>query len=304
MMYWAHLVAMALIRGLPAWVVDPLVLALAPHAARLWDRQWQATRANAQVLLGPGVTPRQVERCLERTFRNYARYLLELVRLPGTAPEMLERGFEVRGWEHLRAARARGRGVVLLTLHMGNWDAAGALLAGRGVPVTVLVDRLQPPRWDALVQRTRRELGMQTLPVDANPRAMLQVLRQNQVLGVLLDRPLSEGGCVVSWCGRPTRLPDGGVRLALLADAAVVAAAITREQERYVVQISPPLEPRRRGSRRERAAEVMGQALAWLEPWVRAHPDQWFMFRPFWPVAPALDERRCEHAHVVSAPRG
>src|SRR5437773_817633 len=82
---------------------------------------------------------------------NSGRYMVDLLRLPRSQPNEVLAKFEAYGLEHIEEALAPGRGLVLVTAHIGNWDLAGAFLAAQGYPVNVIVETLQPRRWNDLV---------------------------------------------------------------------------------------------------------------------------------------------------------
>src|SRR5947209_6275186 len=75
--------------------------------------------------------------------------------------------------------------------HVGSWDLGAAVWVARGMGVSTLAERLEPPEWNDRVQRIRAHIGMQAIPVDASPRAMLEPLRKGEALAVLVDRPLA-----------------------------------------------------------------------------------------------------------------
>jgi KDO2-lipid IV(A) lauroyltransferase len=221
-------------------------------------------------------------------FRNYARYMLDLVRLPRVGVGQFTREVVVHGWEYFQQARQAGRGVVLATGHIGNWDEPGAWLAAQGIPVSVPVERLMPERWNQQVQGIRRAAGLDPIPMESGVRRMFQVLKQNQVLGVLVDRPLVSGGVPVRFFDATTRVPAGAAKLALKTGATLLAAAAVRVHGRPTVFISPPLTATQANGNDSDVQAVMQRVMEWLEALIRQYPDQWYMFRDMWPEAPGL----------------
>lgn len=287
MIVWFHTVATFLMRFVPvrlahrvvAWAT-PLVLPFAPgHVKR--------ATANMRQVLGPGVPLREVRRVTRRAFANYACYMVDLVRLASMRRADTLKGLVVHGWEHVEQAFGHGRGVIMVTGHIGSWDLGGAAFIARGKPASVLVETLQPVRWNERVQGIRERMGLRAIPIESGPREMLAVLRRREALGILIDRPLEEEGVPVNFFGRTTRVPGGPATLALRTGAPVVPFALLRDPtgNGYIGHVGAPLVP---GEATRSPSEVQAltqRIMSWLEEVIRQYPDQWYMFRPMWPAA-------------------
>src|SRR5207237_3509639 len=141
-------------------------------------------------------------RITRAAFANYARYMVDLVRLPHLKSGDLISITRIDGWEHVEAAYTYGKGVVFATGHIGNWDMAGAAFVARGHPVSALVETLKPARWNERVQRTRIAAGVKAIPIENGLRDMIAALRKREGLAVLVDRPVEENGVSVTVFGR------------------------------------------------------------------------------------------------------
>ncbi|HEY1298051.1 MAG TPA: lysophospholipid acyltransferase family protein, partial [Chloroflexota bacterium] len=237
---------------------------------------------NMRQVLGPYAAPGEARRLTRAAFANYARYMVDLVRLPHLKSRELIDNIRIEGWEHVEAAYRVGTGVVFATGHIGNWDMAGAAFAARGRPVSALVETLKPARWNERVQRTRNAAGVKAIPIENGPREMLAALRKQEGLAVLVDRPLASEGVPVTFFGRPTRVPGGAATLALRTGSPVVPAALVRDPAGagYLAHIGPPIV----GQKGDDPSLVMQRIMSWLEGIIRRYPDQWFMFRQMWPT--------------------
>jgi KDO2-lipid IV(A) lauroyltransferase len=285
MVYWVHVISSWLLRFVPARLAYALVDCFAPLCSPLWGNQYRQALINMQRVLGPRPDPLEVRRQVRNVFRNYAKYMVDLLRLPRTRPADVERTFQVYGIEHIEEGLTKGSGLVLVTAHIGNWDMAGAFLAARGYPVNVIVETLQPRRWNELVQKIRALTGMRAIPLEGGVRQMLRALRQNEILAVLIDRPLAAEGVPVRFFGATTRVPGGAATLALRAGARVVAAATVRTRDGFEAHISPLIDFEPSGDAARDVQEITQGVMTWLEALIRRHPDQWFMFRNMWPEA-------------------
>lgn len=280
---WGHIVGSAIVRWLPRWAWYRVADVLLPLALLGWPGQVRRAGVNMRRILGPDASEREVRRRTMLAFRNYARYMIDLLWVSGSTHEERESVGSIVGWDHLMAALDRGKGLIIATGHVGNWDLPAAIMAGRGYPVNVIVETLEPPAWNERVQAIREHIGLRAIPMETGVRDLYEALERNETLAVVFDRPLAEGGVPVTFFGAETRVPEGVARLALRTGATVVGAAGIRFGDRIVAYVSQPLEVERTGDRRQDTALLTQAIVSWLEGHVRQRPSQWFMFRDFWP---------------------
>ncbi len=194
---------------------------------------------------------------------------------------------EWRGIDHLEAARARGRGTIVVTAHLGHWELGGIMLTRHGWPLTVVT--LEEPsseltRWrDAC----RAHLGIRTVAVGpGHPFAfveLIQTLRRNELVAMLVDRPHAGSGAPVRYFGSKTEFSTAPALLAHHTGATVLPAFVLQKPNgRYVSFADPPIaltedaDPRRAlGENTQRIATI-------FETIVRTHPEQWFNYVPVW----------------------
>jgi KDO2-lipid IV(A) lauroyltransferase len=180
--------------------------------------------------------------------------------------------------------------VLVATAHFGNWDIAGALLATEGT-LHVIAETFRDRRLNDLVQRQRRVFGMEIIPLELAPRRMLRVLQQGGTVATPVDRPLPAGqGVPVNFFGRRCYVPSGLAQLALRTGAPIVPGFAWYDEE-YSAQVcactTNPIVPAPTGDRQADTIALTQQIYDAIAEMVRARPDQWYMFRPFWPVEPA-----------------
>jgi KDO2-lipid IV(A) lauroyltransferase len=284
MVYWLHVAGTFLMRFLPVAVAYRLVGWGTPLVLQFFARgHLHRATDNMRQVLGPSADPGEAPRITRAAFANYARYMVDLVRLPHLKPGELIDNTRIDGWEHVEAAYTYGRGVVFATGHIGNWDMAGATFAAHGRPVSALVETLTPARWNQRVQRTRIAAGVKAIPIETGLRDMIAALRKREGLAVLVDRPVEENGVAVTFFGRLTRVPGGAATLALRTGSPVVPAALVRDPHGpgYLVHIGAPI----LGTKGDDTSVVMQRIMSWLEGIIRRYPDQWFMFRQMWPAS-------------------
>jgi lauroyl/myristoyl acyltransferase len=192
-----------------------------------------------------------------------------------------------RGYEHLEAARALGKGVIVVTAHLGNWELGGILLARRDLPMTVVT--LDEPSTALTDWRDayRQTAGLKTIAVGPGREfafvEMIQTLRRNECLAMLVDRPYGDTGLPVRFCGRATQFSTGPALLHQHTDAAVVPAFLAADSDgRYVSFAEPMVEMLRTSDKRSDLLQNTQAIASAFEPIIRRYPDQWFHYVPIW----------------------
>jgi lauroyl/myristoyl acyltransferase len=217
-------------------------------------------------------------------FDSYARYWVELFRLPRVTATELDAGITVDGLEHLDAALAAGKGAVVALPHLGGWEWGGAWLATVGRPMTVVVEPLDPPELLAWFVEKREAMGLQVVPLGPSAAAsVMKALGDNRLVGLVCDRDINGGGVEVEFFGERTTMPAGPVTMALRAGSPVLPTAVYFEGDRHRAVVRPPLELTRHGRLRDDVARITQVLACELEDLIRAAPEQWHVFQPNWP---------------------
>jgi lauroyl/myristoyl acyltransferase len=283
--YLAYRAGAETARRLPPPVGLPLARAASRAMAAAWRGRRRQVAAHLRRVTDGELDGPALDRATASVFANYARYWYEMFRLrPGIGAE-LQQAFEARGVEGLDAAIAGGKGVVLALPHLGNWDAAGAWLASRGVAVTVVAETVEPPELFEWFVATRRAVGMEVVPLgpDAGP-AVIRALSRGDVVCLVCDRDLTGDGIEVDFFGEPTRMPGGPAVMALRTGAPLLpAATYFRDERRHCVWFGAPLEVERHGRLRDDVQRVTQELARTFERLIRAAPEQWLMMQPNWP---------------------
>ncbi len=217
---------------------------------------------------------------------NFTRKLADLWRFESGTPVMASFN-QLAGWERFEAAHARGRGVLLVTLHLGNWELGGPILTHKGHRLLALSNPEPDPRLTELRQAARARWGVETLLVGEDPFAFVEVIKRMDAGGavaLLLDRPAEKSAVEVELFGRPFLVSNAAAELARASGCAVVPVVIVRRGDGYAAQILPEATYDRAAlGNREQRRVFTQEILRAFEPWLREHPDQWYHFVPIWP---------------------
>lgn len=286
MQYRLWQVATAIARRTPLRVSYGIAIVAGWLAFYFWPRGRRATISNFGRVLRPA-TRSEVRRVARASLVNYCRYLADFIRSGSLSPQsLIEAAKGSENFRELDAALQCGKGVIIVCMHFGNWDTGAAAAAARGYPVTVIAETFADRRLDKMVVESRRRLGMQVIKMEKAGPSLLRALKQNGLLALLIDRPTPGDGVKVKFFGEDVEVPAGPARLALRSGAKVIAAAFPRVDPNrpdvttltdFALDFHPTGDERR-------DIQCLTQAIMSAhERYVRAYPDQWYMFRDMWP---------------------
>lgn len=222
---------------------------------------------------------------VQRAFDSYARYWVESFRLPAMSAAAIDAGFTQEGFGHITGALDAGRGVIIALPHLGGWEFAGAWLSRvQGLPVTAVVEAVEPRELFEWFVGLRRSLGITVVPLGPDAgRAALGALRRNEILCLLSDRDIGGGGVEVEFFGERTTLPAGPATLALRTGAPILPTAVYFRGTRHHAVVRSGLDTSRAGRLREDVTRVTQDLAHALEDLIRVAPDQWHLLQPNWP---------------------
>ncbi len=228
---------------------------------------------------------REVSRASHRSFRNFGKYVVDFIHFLDTTPEEVRRRIVFEDFEPINKAMAEGRGIIFITLHFGNWDMGAAGLSAYGYPVNVVAETFEYPRMNALIQGSRRHLGMKVTPIEKVGPSIVRALRRGEILALLIDVPEPGGTVRVDFFGAPIEVPAGPARIALRTGARVMPAVLVRvrgEEDKIRPVVDLELTYEKTGDEQEDVRRLTQQIMSSLERLIRHHPDQWFIFHPLW----------------------
>jgi lauroyl/myristoyl acyltransferase len=291
-LYWSWRVAAALVQRLPARLVYGGAVVGGELGYLLWRRRREITKGNFAIVLGRSAGDPEVARVARRAFRNFCKYLTEIMRFPSMGHAELHELVKIdpASLEHLRSARERGRGIIFVSAHFGNFEIGGARIA-QEIPLTVVADELANQRLMDFLVANREHKNVVILPPEGATRRVLAALRRNEMVGFMMDlgpRAHELDNVEATFFGVRTAFPTIAAALARVSGAPIIVAAVTRERDNSFKGVAlPPIfveRTRLAASDLEHATQAVVHELEGL---MRPQPDQWYIFRPMWP--PALD---------------
>ena len=233
----------------------------------------------------------EIIRISRASYAHLGRTAIETALLPSLTPaQILALVSEVTGWGVVEEAMRLGRGVILVTGHLGNWELGGAYLAARGIPVDAIVRHMANPMFDQYLNRTRARLGVRVVYDDQAVRQTPRALREGRLVAFLADQGvLGLASTFVPFFGRLAKTPRGPAVFALRLDAPIVfGAAIRQPDGRYHLAFEPvPVVST--GDRERDTDDIVTRYTAALERWVRVAPEQYLWQHRRWRRQPRSD---------------
>ncbi len=285
--YGLYLTLKGLLRALPherARGLGRLVGSLG-HAL---DRRHREVALRNLELAMPEVGPAERRRMVRECFRHFGAALCDTISSTRFDPVAICRHFSLEGWEHVEAAQRRGKGMFILSPHLGLWEMVPPILGLYRGQMHIVVRPADNPYLDRELRALRERFGNVTIPKHGAARRMIEVLRAGGIVGILIDqRVQAREGIEVPFFGRPALTTPVLARLSLRTGAAVVPVALFPEPDgryRFLAHsaILPP-EPPQRGEEEEAAvAALTREYLAAAERDIRRHPEQWLWMHRRW----------------------
>ena len=232
----------------------------------------------------PELGPAEIERIARAAYANLGRTSVETAILPSYDPEQIIDLFEdVQGWNIVEMLLSRGRGLIIVTGHLGNWELGGAYAAARGLPIDAVARHMANPLFDRYLTRTRQRIGMSVVHDEEAVRRVPRSLRAGRAVAFLVDQ--GAVGLASTWVpffGRYAKTPRGPAVFALRLDTPIVFGVALRRPSGRFQLIFEPIEARDTGDREADVDRIVADYTATLERWVRRAPEQYFWHHRRW----------------------
>jgi len=283
--YWLYKFGQFVVNYLPLSWAYGLAVFLSDCQYALSFRDRRLVARNLQAIVSPGS---DIPRLTRGVFRSFGKYLVEFFRMAREIDDSFMRD-KVRpvNLQYLDEALARGKGVVLLTAHIGNWELGGVLLSRMGYDLTVIALPHKERPVNDLFNKQREVHGLVVTPIQNAVRTSLEKLSQNKSVAIVADRDFTDSGEIMDFFGRPTLLPKGAAIFSCKTGAAIIPMFLIRDNDNVFSLIAEkPLYPPEvtatghidDGTVRSIIASYKGV----FEQKIRENPTQWLMFRQFW----------------------
>ncbi|MBT9149453.1 MAG: Phosphatidylinositol mannoside acyltransferase [Dehalococcoidia bacterium] len=237
---------------------------------------------NMRHVLGSEADDAALKQAVRGVLRNTAKNYFDLIKIPHMKLNDIESCITVHGWHNLEDALKKGKGVILVTAHLGSFDIAVQIFAVRSIKTTVLVEPLEPPSLLKFITALRESNGVAFVPAQSGVlKVLIQSLRRGEAVLLACDRDIASNGLKSNFFGEETILPGDAVRIAMRTGATVVPVFnLRRGDDRYDVYFEPAIDVIPAGS--GAVARNMEQVAHVMEKYIRSCPEQWVVLSRIW----------------------
>ena len=303
--YWAYRTAETLANRVPQRVAYGMAIACVHLLLVLTPQRFSGLRSNLGHVVAEA-TPRRLRALVRANARNLARSWVDVLRM--SRPSPCAQRLELDGLDNLTTALSGGHGVVIVSTHIGPWDAGlVAFNAGTG-RVAVLAEVVRPRRLFDHLRKCRAVLGVSVIPLDVAAmresggevarrigagalRQVFATLHGNGTVAIAIDRDLTGAGVAMPFFGEPTPIPLGVVDVAIRCNAELVPAWSVRRRGRLHLCALPAIPYDAAAPRDAEVRRVSRAILAVYETVIAANADQWHVLDPIWPPAAPVRTR-------------
>lgn len=230
----------------------------------------------------PEKTESDLKNIIKKLYDNMGRGFTEFLYLPKLPLEKLKTLIKVKGEEHLKTAINKGKGVIVIVSHFGNWELMGARYTEYGAS-TVIAFPQSNALADKVITKYRTKAGMRIIFTGNAVKEIFRALRNKGMVGFLADQDAHAEGVFIDFFGRPASTNRGPAVMALKTKAAIIMSFIVREKDNtFTLHIEPELQLVDTGAFEADVRKNTENWSAVLERYVREYPEQWFWVHRRW----------------------
>ena len=257
----------------------------------------ERNRAIKQMSRGLNITEKEARGLVLNSFVNLAKNVLEILYMPRLNENNLHEFMEIEHLERMRAALDEGRGVVVLTGHVGTWEWLSAAFSLNGMPVTAIAKQQPKADYSRALNDLRATIHVEIFSRGtAEMVAAARALKQGKILGFLADQDAGSGGAFIDFLGQPASTPLGPAVFARKFNAPVVPAFILRQPSgKHKVVVGEVMHCPDTGDTDKDLFDFTVQMTKILENIVRENPTQWLWFQKRWNTPPDMQKKDKHH---------
>lgn len=231
----------------------------------------------------PEKSAKEIRSIQIRVFRNFAKYLVDFFRFEKLNQEYIKKNIRIENIHYFDEALSKGKGVIAITAHLGNWELGGVVLSLLGYPFWAVALPHKDKRVDAFFNFQRARKGMKVIPLGRAVRTCINLLKENKMVALAGDRDFTVKGLTIDFFDKPSVLPEGAAAFALQTGALIVPGFMLRnDDDTFTLRIEKPIGFEIIEDKKENIKAIMNTYKKVFEDYIRKYPDQWYMFRRFW----------------------
>ena len=246
------------------------------------DKDRLIVKNNLKIIF-PEKTESEICRMRIRLFRNFAKYLVDFFRFEKLDIEFIKKNIRIENRNYVDEALSKGKGVIFVTAHLGNWELGGVVVALSGYPFLVVALPHKDKKIDDFFNAQRESKGVKVVPLGRAVRACINFLKENKIIALAADRDFSGTGAITTFFGKDSYFPEGPAALSCKTGAPVIPGFMLRNpDDTFTLRFEKAIECPLQNSKEKTEEEIISRYKTIFEDYIRKYPDQWYMFRQFW----------------------
>ncbi|MFA5224313.1 MAG: lysophospholipid acyltransferase family protein [Candidatus Omnitrophota bacterium] len=268
--------------NLPLKLVYAIAVFLADLHYFFAFRDRRFVKANLKAIF-PEKRNKDLRKISRMVFRNFAKYLSDFFRFEKLNRAYIDKNIKLENLHYFDQALKSGKGVVVLTAHLGNWELGGVVLAQLGYPFWAVALAHKNKKVDDFFVAQRAVKGVNVIAMGKAVRSCIHELRNNHMVALVGDRDFSGKGIVIDLFDKPMHFPEGPAALSLMTGASIIPGFMVRNpDDSFTLRIEKPVEFNPSGDKLKDLADLINVYKNVFEDYIRKYPDQWYVFRRFW----------------------
>lgn len=233
----------------------------------------------------PGKTDVEVQRLAQKVFLHFSRVSIEQIMLPKIIRHDINQLIDSANWEVLEEAMNEGRGVILLTGHIGNWEILGSAVALKGFPIWAVAAEMRNGKVDRLINEHRNLSGLKIISREQAKSTFPKIFGAGEIVCLLADQDAGRNGVFVPFFGRPASTPPGPAVYYFRNRVPIVYVTTLLKNGRYSIDFERLHFSVKKSDLRKAVQKVTEIHVHRLEQDIRRHPEQWFWLHRRWKTA-------------------
>jgi len=238
---------------------------------------------NIDIVLGKSHPDNESRRIARAVFGNFAKYLVDFFRFQRIDKRYIDKYVKIDGLENIKDALARGKGVICLSAHIGNWELGGTILPFTGYPISAVVLTHKHKKINDFFRRQRMTGKVTPIEIGVALKSCYSLLRSNGMLALLGDRDFTKNGIQQEFFGKKTLIPKGPAALSYRIGSAIVPSFMIRNaDDTFTLYLEKPIYPDTSAEEDAAIKALTKECVSVIESYIRKYPSQWYAFKEVW----------------------
>jgi KDO2-lipid IV(A) lauroyltransferase len=255
----------------------------------IWGSRRRIAIENLETTVASGAITisEPAEKIIKDNFKNLGRSFAEIIKIYYGIGRKIVDSVNIEGIENFNQAKSKGKGILFLTGHCGNWELMSISASVKLSPISIVARPINNPYINKLVENARQRYGNTVIYKQKAIKTVMRILKINGIIGILMDQAvIPDEGFVIDFLGRGAWTTKMPALIARKTGAAVLPAFINRTNGGHKIKIYPEIELSKTDDLEKAAIEDMKIFSSYIEKYIREHPKEWLWIHRRWKRVP------------------